>query len=325
MARSGSTVRAARGWVARRALVLVVAWVLGPMLGLLLPAPGPARADGWVIECVDCPKDFDGLTDHSLRLDAAGHPHIAYGQDHLYYAWYDGVDWHYETVDRASRVGTSASLALDVAGRPHISYCDFLNEDLKYARWTGSTWEIQTVDSEGDVGDYSSLALDADGRPHISYDSGWPEYDLKYARWTGSAWDVQIVDSEGAYLSSLALDADGLPAISYHGRDGLKFARWTGTVCLLWTVDSEAESGRDVSLALDRAGRPHISYRGDLDLYNHTDLKYARWTGSAWEIQTVDSAEDGGWRTSLALDAAGRPCMSYIVGPVGDYHLNYAR
>jgi hypothetical protein len=211
MASSGSAARAVRGWVARRALALVVAWALGPLLGLLLPAPGPARADGWVIECVDCPKDFDGLTDRSLRLDAEGHPHIAYGQDHLYYAWYDGVDWYYETVDRASRVGTSASLALDLAGRPHISYYDFLNEDLKYACWTGSMWEIQTVDSEGDVGDYSSLALDAEGRPHISYDSGWPEYDLKYARWTGTVWLVWTVDSEAESGRdiSLALDRAG--------------------------------------------------------------------------------------------------------------------
>ena len=64
------------------------------------------------------------MSDRSLRLDSEGHPHIAYGGKHLYYAWHDGVEWHYETVDGAYEVGMFASLALDAAGRPHISYYD---------------------------------------------------------------------------------------------------------------------------------------------------------------------------------------------------------
>lgn len=39
---------------------------------------GP-QAVTWTIECVDCPKLFDSMTDRSLRLDAVGRPHIAYG------------------------------------------------------------------------------------------------------------------------------------------------------------------------------------------------------------------------------------------------------
>ena len=74
------------------------------LAGLTVSAT-PAAADGWVIECADCPKKFLGMTDRSLRLDAAGHPHIAHGSDHLYYAWHDGADWHYETVDDSSGVG----------------------------------------------------------------------------------------------------------------------------------------------------------------------------------------------------------------------------
>jgi hypothetical protein len=131
---------------------------------------------------------------HSLRLDAAGRPRIAYGGDHLYYAWYDGAAWHTETADNAPSVGRYASLALDAAGYPHISYYDLANKDLKYTRWTGTTWSTQTVDSAGDVGQYTALALDAAGNPHIGYydnTNGHP----KYAAWTGSAWTIQTVDS----------------------------------------------------------------------------------------------------------------------------------
>jgi hypothetical protein len=60
-------------------------------------------------------------------------------------------------------------------------------------------------------------------------------------------------------------------------------------------------------LALDSKGYPHISYY-DVDNGN---LKYARWNGSSWEIQTVDSEGDVGMWTSIALDAKDYPHISY--------------
>ena len=194
----------------------------------------------WAIEHVDALKNFDGMTDRSLALDSSGNPHIAYGDDHLYYAWYDGSTWHKETVDPAWGVGSNASLKLDGSGNPHISYYDDTNKDLKYASYDGSTWSIQTVDSGGDVGGYTSLALDGSGNPHISY---WDttNRDLKYVSWTGSSWDIQTVDSEGdvGEHTSLALDGSGNPRISYYDgtNEHLKYA-WRGRVDTISTTGS---------------------------------------------------------------------------------------
>ena len=324
-----------------------------------LPSAQASASSQWAIQCVDCPKQFSRMTDRSLRLDAAGHPHIAYGEDHLYYAWHDGTSWHYETVDDSPGVGQYASLALDAHGHPHISYaggpgCE--ETTVKYARWTGSAWSIQTVDSEGRVGEYTSLALDAEGYPHISY-CDETNYDLKYACWTGSSWTVDIVDASGGGYTSLALDADGRPHISYGNGDlryarwtgsawsietvdtrpaaytslaldaDLKYARWTGSAWGIQIVDSEGCVAEYTSLALDADGHPHIGYYDSYcDWYNH-DLKYARWTGSAWSIETVDSAGTVGAYTSLALDANDNAHISYYElynHPHGD-DLKYAR
>jgi uncharacterized repeat protein (TIGR01451 family) len=56
---------------------------------------------------------------------------------------------------------------------------------------------------------------------------------------------------------------------------------------------------------LDADDHPHISY------YDETNdgLKYAHWTGAAWQFEIIDS--EGGTDTSLALDGSGRPHISY--------------
>ena len=198
--------------------------------------------------------------------------------------------WNIQTVDSTGDVGYSTSLVLDSSGNPHISYIDDTNSDLKYAKWTGTTWNIQTVDATGTDGYYYvSLALDSAGNPHISYCdmpivNGERNYDLKYAKWTGSAWNIQ-------------------------------------------TVDSAENVGWFNSIALDSSGNPHISY---YDMKNGTtyfdvtdgDLKYAKWTGSVWNIQTVDSTGDVGSGTSIVLDSGNNPHISYCDVTNGD--LKYA-
>jgi hypothetical protein len=49
---------------------------------------------------------------------------------------------------------------------------------------------------------------------------------------------------------------------------------------------------------------PHIVYGGD-------HLYYASYTGSAWQVETVDSAYGVGKYASLALDSNNRPHISY--------------
>jgi len=74
------------------------------------------------------------------------------------------------------------------------------------------------------------------------------------------------------------------------------------------TVDSAGWVGTFTSIALDSSNNPHISYSDA----SNSDLKYAKWTGTAWSIQTVDSALSSiGTSTSIALDSSNNPHISY--------------
>jgi hypothetical protein len=102
---------------------------------------------GWTIERPDSPKDLGTQSNRNLALDSAGHPHLVYGGDRLYYAWHDGTSWHREIVDPTLGVGVYASLALDDLDHPHVSYYDDVLNDMKYAHFDGMAWRIQTVDA----------------------------------------------------------------------------------------------------------------------------------------------------------------------------------
>jgi hypothetical protein len=86
----------------------------------------------------------------------------------------------------------------------------------------------------------------------------------------------------------------------------LRYARYDGTAWITETVDSIGQYCDGISLALDAAGQPHISYAD----WTQEDLKYATYDGTAWITETVDSTNVSGY-TSLALDSAGRPHISY--------------
>jgi len=82
---------------------------------------------------------------------------------------------------------------------------------------------------------------------------------------------------------------------------------------------TEKGVGLYTSIAVDAFSYPSISYYDSIN----EDLKYARWTGTAWEILTVDEpgdADDGNWGqySSLVMDSNGYPHISFYSATTKD-------
>ncbi|MBI5664350.1 MAG: thrombospondin type 3 repeat-containing protein [Nitrospirae bacterium] len=264
------------------------------------------------IYCVDCPKNFDSLSQRTITIDKSDRPHIAYGGDHLYHAYNDGIAWISETVDSSPGVGHSASVNIDSDNKVHISYYDSPNRLVKYATNASGDWVTVVIDSIGqfevDSGQSTSIATDSNNKAHISYyDSA--NNTLKYATNASGAWITATIDfiggSFGEY-SSIAIDSNNKVHISYYNYS-LKYATNTSGSWVITTVDSTAYAGQYTSIALDSTGKAHISY-----FDSNSDLKYVTNASGSWVITTVDSTGYVGQYTSIALDSTDKAHISYF-------------
>ncbi len=275
----------------------------------------PTFADNdWVSDCVDCPRWFESLTDRSVQLDRDGRPHVAFGGDHLYYAWHDGTGWNYATVDPERGVGAYASLALDGSGKPHIAYHDESNGELKHAWYDGTVWHVEVVAPVGTwcgLG-FASLALDGADQPHVSYFDaypGHPAYDLKYASRSAGGWHIETIDESGGGYSSLALDNAGRPHVSYTVNGALRYTWNDGTQWQMKTITTGdiTTAGWGTALALENgSGHPHVLYRS-----TESSIRLVKWDGVTWQSETLAFSRDTGLGTALVLDGADRPHISY--------------
>ena len=85
-------------------------------------------------------------------------------------------------------------------------------------------------------------------------------------------------------------------------------------------IDPNANGGY-VTQVLDSQGNPHLAYYDS----DNSDVKYAYWDGTAWQIEVVDSAGDIGLYMDFTLDSEDHAHISYY-DDLGEYdgNLKYA-
>ncbi|RJQ19377.1 MAG: hypothetical protein C4560_06135 [Nitrospiraceae bacterium] len=241
----------------------------------VLTALPVTASDEWTIEAVDAPSMFFNSYNRATAIDKiTDQPHIVYGGDRLFHAFFDGTQWQYETVDNSSSIEQDASIAIDSNNSIHISYYDSTNKILKYATNASGAWVVLTIDAAGDARSLSSIAVDSEDKVHISYyDSS--NSSLKYATNASGLWVIYTIDSLGdvGLNPSIAIDSNNNVHISYYDvtNGDLKYATNASGSWVTSTIDSSGDSGRYNSIALDSYNYVHISY------YDNTnkDLKYA--------------------------------------------------
>ena len=271
-----------------------------------------------------------GGFDSSIALNSSGTPVIAYWDDvngYLNLAICNDAtcaSGAVTTTIDTGNVGFGLALTLNASDIPIVSYFDSANNALKVAVCGNATCTsgnvITTVDTGG-VGMDTDIALNANGYPVISY-YDWVNQDLKVAicgdAICSSGNTLVSLDSAGdvGRYTSLALNSSGAPVVSYYdnSNSALKVAVCGDALCSMGNVTSLVDTGgvgEYTSLVLDANDNPIISYydatNGDLKV---AICSTADCTGGVIS-RTLDSANDVGMYTSLALNSSGLPVIAY--------------
>ncbi len=215
-------------------------------------------ATGWDVELV---LELDDTTfEHSIVVDDQDRPHIAFEDNALKYAHFDGAQWQIETIDQH---GQGPSMAVDSDGNIHISHSRrFGGAGHLYTRQDGAQWITEEVSEERSSS--SSMVLDEDNRPHIVTQSQegqtlW----LRYYHFNGMTWTVVDFDElEYSTAPSIAVDQSASPTIAFRDNDGLHSIRWDGSQWVESVVFSGNVGGRH-SIATDDDDHPYFLFTSD--------------------------------------------------------------
>ena len=216
--------------------------------------------------------------------------------------------------------GTRPSLKLDSQGNPNVAYIyEIPTGWLRYAVWNPTTlvFDTSTVNT-GNFAGPPSIALDQNDVLGINYHRHTPPPEQLFATFDGSTWTNTAItsDNHDGWDNSLAYDSNNLPHTSTvdpvdiggAASTGVEYASFDGTS---WQVEAIGSAqivwSNGTSLELDANNDPHITYYDS----NTGDLMYAVKTGGTWTITTIDATGDVGRYSSLELDSAGNPRVSY--------------
>lgn len=142
---------------------------------------------------------FANLNRQSVAYDSQGHPHVVYGKDGLYHAWYDGSQWRVETLDSNNGwEDTHATIAIQ-GSDIHVAYQK--NARLYYTHWDGVLWQAESLETDR-YGTYPSIAIESQTpyTVHIAYGSADGssvphQFEVRHIWLNGAGWHGEDVDT----------------------------------------------------------------------------------------------------------------------------------
>ena len=281
-----------RGTVLLLVLLLCACSADGPTAGDTAVADGSGAACTLDFEQAEISEiDAETGVHAAAAVDSSGRIWIAYADiddGTINVAFRDDDEWHIEPIlsgaarTRPEWIGRSISMAIGANDEILVAYFDTQDSDLKLAQRNDEIWVLDVVDTKPLAGIDVSLAVGADSTLHLAY-LDLGDGDLRYAYGQPGDWTIEVLDSE-EYV------------------------------------------GNDPGIVVTDEGRVHISYYycGSLSAScSEGQLRYGvREPGGDFSSEVVDSTDDSGWYTWLALDSEGTPHISYYCH--GAEQLRYA-
>jgi len=246
----------------------------------------------------------------SIAIDAQNNPHVTFAQIHptwaLKYARRDEASWSLESIEEQYQVGYRSSLVLAADSNPRVIYGK--SSGFGYAYRDNAGWNVEPGPG------YGVLVQGLDGTIQaVTWAHDW----LHSSSYSQGTWSTPQLVTRGGFGLDVAIDTTGRMHVAHQtlGSDELYYSVYDGDS---WTTELVDGPGNvfghaQVGLALDRQGRPKISYLvHDEDHTGGAYVQFAEWTGSQWSVERlIGERTAGSYGTSLAVDDIGRAYITY--------------
>lgn len=225
-------------------------------------------------------------------------------------------------VDAGNQSGHYLALAIGADGFPVVSHMDGDNFNLRLSHCTTvACTSAATViaDAAGPNGQYSSVAIGSDGLPFIShYHVGANSLKTTHCNDLActTATSTLHINHQGGQWTSVAIGADKLPIVAHHGT---RVTHCNNLACT-------AETSTDLPIGV----QPHIAIGSDglaiISGYSGGDLVVthcANVTCTAATTTAIDTANDVGAYSSIAIGRDGRAIIAYKDSTSGDLRVSH--
>ena len=274
----------------------------------------------WLIDTVDAGKSFSLSSPRAISEDSQGHPHIVYGGDHLYHAYFDGTSWHEEIIDNAPGRGGDAQICIDTADHIHIVYSDYV-ASIKgeiplfwYATNRSGSWEYEGLSFLGDTFWINfKMAVEPSGVAHIAFTTG---DDLVHASNASGTWaEVDVIDNDTNSCYDMTMDSAGHIHVLYFTWPNIRYATnasgaWENEIVVgVWN------GGRGAAICVDASGNPRVAYTQTVGYDDNVNLAYAARNPVTedWELDTIDPVgiANAMGELSVAMDSTEKAHVIY--------------
>jgi hypothetical protein len=288
----------------------------------------------WMIDTIEATKSFELLdSPSSMALDSSGNPHIVYGGDHLYHAFFDGAAWHTEIIDRTPGVGTQASVAIDGDDHLHILYGHSIEISNHgdgpyycYATNASGEWRFEDLNIIPLEAYKPTMNIDPSSAIHLLWTvythTGASGNNIHHATNANGTWTDEATELWGSVCDWI-VDANETLHLLYENRQNYPEVELMYAVKSngAWQTSALQDTGYGPSggLAVDGNGEVHIAHSDGTS----GNLYYAHGHLNSWQSEIIEDLSERLQRVALDMDPSGQVHIAYTDPASGD--LKYAR
>jgi len=248
-------------------------------------------------EVVPNSTQFSLFSRTAAAVDSSGYLHVLYAEGYggLYHQWYDGSEWHVETIDDA--IYGWFSLGIDSNDTVHICYIDGLGQ-VRYAWGTSGSWLYATIDLDlAHPRTKPMLVIDGNDKVYICYNVG--DDTVRYSTNASGTWlsSTVLYDPSQCFRPyRFICDVQNQPTICYQVANQHKYVVYNAG---LWILnDAVTSMGYMGDAAMDSNGYMHLCFYD-----NDANLHYATNTGGSWSSEVVGAGLLSDYRTVFETPA----------------------